>query len=266
MKSLPILPWIPKWRTPKMTASEVVTCMLFWIFTGFKTTKDLYRDLKSHYSDFFDLPCYKNFVESVNRYGKDALLLLSAIAQINCNQTGWRKKFIDATCIKVCHNKRIFHHKTCAGLAQRWMSTMGWFFGFKAHMIVDEYWNLLAFEISPGNTDDRKVVRRMTKKMTGTLIADAGYVSEKLRSDLSKKWILFLTNYKKNIKVLVTKGFKKIMKLRQIVETGFWMMKCWWNLVSSYARSVWGHFSRIIYNVLGYTIQRLCFRTGVAIS
>ena len=92
MKLLPILPWTPKWRKPKMTANEVITCMLFWIFTGFKTIKDLYWDLTSYHNDSFDLPCYKNFVESVNKYWKDALFLLAAIVQMNRNNSWWSKK------------------------------------------------------------------------------------------------------------------------------------------------------------------------------
>ena len=249
-----------------MAASEIIACMLFWLLTWFKTISDLHWHLTSYHNDDFNIPCYKNFVENINKYWRDVLILLSAIIQMNRNHNWWRKMFIDATCVAVCHNKRIFHHKVCDWIAQRWMSTMWWFFWFKVHMIVDEQWNLLSFSITPWNTDDRKVVRKMTKNMEWILIADAWYVSKKLRDDLWKRWILFLTNYKKNMKILVTKGFHKLMKLRQIVETWFWMMKCWWNLVSSYSRSVGGHFSRIIYNLLGYSLKRLMFGTRIAIS
>lgn len=268
MKLLPALPWkwVSIWRKRKMTASEVITCMLFGLMTWFKTMKDLYRDLASYHSESFNLPHYKNFVDSVNKYGREALILLSAIVQINRNNSWWRKMFIDATCIAVCHNKRIFTHKVCHWFAARWKSTMGRFFWFKTHIIVDELWNLMAFCITPWNTDDRKPVRKMVRKLTGTLIGDAWYVDAKLKEDLGKMWIAFISNYKKNMKVLVTKWFWKLMKLRQIVETGFWMMKCWWNLVSSYARSLGGHFSRIVYNLLGYALKNLLTNAPLSIS
>ena len=32
---------------------------------------------------------------------------------------------------------------------------MGWFYGFKRHLIVNEKGDLLGFQVSPGNTDDR---------------------------------------------------------------------------------------------------------------
>jgi len=260
-----LMKMLPSWPS-KMGPSEVVTCMLFWILTWFKTIKDLHWDLISYHQDSFDIPCYKNFVAAVNKYGRDALLLLSLIIQMNRNYSWWRKKFIDASYIAVCNNKRIFTHKVCEWFAARWKSTMWWFFGFKIHMIVDELWNLLSFAITPGNVDDRKVVKKMAKKLTGVLIADAGYIWKELIKELHDMWITFLTWYKKNMKKLVTHWYCKLVKLRQIVETWFGMMKCWWNLVSSYARSLWGHLSRIIYNLLAYCVRKFTTDAYLPIS
>lgn len=265
MKSLPVL-WNNVWRKPKMSASEVITCFVFGIMSWYKTIKDLHWDLISYHQDLFKIPCYKNFLEAVNKHSNEALKILVVIMENN-NKNSWSdNKFIDATCIKVCHNKRIFNHKVCSWVAARWMSTMWRFFWFKLHMIVDKTGNLLSFSITPWNTDDRTPVRKLSKNIKWTLIADAWYVSEELRSDLSKEWILFLSNYKKNMKVLVTKWFHNLMKLRQIVETWFWMMKCWGNLVSSYSRSIWWHLARIIYNLLSYSLSKLNFWAILPIS
>ena len=257
MKWLNQLPWKKKWRPPCMCASEVITCMLFGIFTWFKTVRDLHWDLVSYHNDIFTIPCYKNFLAWVHTYWRDALILLCAIIQMNRRFSWWRKKFIDATPVAVCNNKRIFDHKVAKWYAARWKSTMWWFFGFKVHIIVDELWNLLSFSITPWNCDDRKVVKKMVRKLTWILIADAWYVWAELVHDLHNMWITFLSWYKKNMKKLVTYWYLKFLKLRQIVETWFGMMKCWWTLVSSYARSIWWHFSRIIYNLLAYTIKRM---------
>jgi len=265
-QALWILPWKKPWRPRKMWPSEVITCMLFWIFSWLKTIKDLHRDLISYHEDLFDIPSYKCFVEAVNHYGRDALILLCAFIQMNRQYSWWRKKFIDATPVAVCNNKRIFDHKVATWYAERGKSTMWRFFGFKVHMIVDDVWNLLAFTISPGNTDDRKVVKRMVRKLTWVLIADAGYVSGKLVDELREVWVTFLSWYKKNMKKLVTHEYLRLHKMRQIVETWFGMMKCWWTLVSSYARSLWGHFSRIIYNLLAYCFRRSSYKADLAIS
>ena len=266
MKLTHKLPWKKVWRKPFMTSQEVVTCMLFWIFTWLKTIRDLHRDLTSYHADLFKIPCYKNFLASVHAYWRDALILLCAIIQINRQHSWWRKKFIDATPVAVCNNKRIFDHKVAQWFAERWKSTMWWFFGFKVHIIVDEEWSLLSFSITPWNCDDRKVVKRMVKKLTWILIADAWYVWKELVSDLHEMWITFLSWYKQNMKKLVTHEYLKFLKLRQIVETWFGMMKCWWTLVSSYARSLWGHFSRIVFNLLAYAIKRLAYDKCLWIS
>jgi hypothetical protein len=36
----------------------------------------------------------------------------------------------------VCHNRRIDRHKVFADLAARGKTSLGWFFGFKLHLVV----------------------------------------------------------------------------------------------------------------------------------
>lgn len=47
---------------------------------------------------------------------------------------------------------------------------MGWFFGFKLHMAVNETGDLLAFKLTPGNSDDRTPVPELTKGILGKLL------------------------------------------------------------------------------------------------
>ena len=44
--------------------------------------------------------------------------------------------FIDSTSLDVCLNQRIHCHKVFAGLAARGHTSMGWFFGFKPHLML----------------------------------------------------------------------------------------------------------------------------------
>ena len=43
--------------------------------------------------------------------------------------------FVDSTPLRVCRTQRIHIHKTFKGIAQRGKCSMGWFFGFKLHLI-----------------------------------------------------------------------------------------------------------------------------------
>jgi ferric-dicitrate binding protein FerR (iron transport regulator) len=70
--------------------------------------------------------------------------------------------FIDSTSLKVCNNKRILSHKVFNGTALRGQTSMGWFYGFKLHLIVNDRGELLSFVLTPGNTDDRN--RDVVKK------------------------------------------------------------------------------------------------------
>ncbi len=56
---------------------------------------------------------------------------------------------------------------------------MGWHFGFKLHLIINDRGELLAFKLTPGNTDDHKPVPEMSEGIFGKLFGDRGYISQK---------------------------------------------------------------------------------------
>jgi len=51
--------------------------------------------------------------------------------------------FVDSTNFKVCHNNRYNSNKVFRELAARGKSTMGWFYGFKLHLIINEVGEIL---------------------------------------------------------------------------------------------------------------------------
>ena len=85
--------------------------------------------------------------------------------------------FIDSTPLAVCHSRRIGRHQVFSGLAERGKSGMGWFHGFKLHLIVNDQGDLLAVHLTPANTDDRKPVPQMIKELWGKLVGDRGDLS-----------------------------------------------------------------------------------------
>ena len=50
---------------------------------------------------------------------------------------------VDSTKLAVCANPRISRNRTFKGLAARGRSTMGWFFGFKLHVVMNHKGELL---------------------------------------------------------------------------------------------------------------------------
>src|SRR4051794_22044516 len=75
---------------------------------------------------------------------------------------------------RACDNHRISRHKVFAGLAQR--GKMGWFFGFKLHLVFNNDNEIVALKLTPGN-DTTPV-----PALTGKLFGDKGY--KKLAQDL----------------------------------------------------------------------------------
>lgn len=73
--------------------------------------------------------------------------------------------FIDSTPINVCHNCRAHCHKVFHGLVKWGKNSVGWHFGFKLHLIINEKGEIQDYQLTPANTNDRKPVPGMTKKL-----------------------------------------------------------------------------------------------------
>jgi len=258
--------WVKFWRKASLWASEVITMTIFWKLLWYVKLKWIYWHMKNYFHQFFKMPSYKTFVELSNKYSLEWIKCLSLLINMNCGNIKQNLYFIDSSKIAVCWNKRIFNHKVAKWFAQRWKSTMWWFFGFKLHIITDINWNLLRVKVTSGNIDDRNPVLSLTKELRWILVWDAWYLWEELRKKLLQNWIQFMTWVRKNMKKLMTKWQHKLLKLRQIVESAFSVMKWNNNLVSSLARSIDWHFARISYALLAYTIWKQLNSDDLAIS
>ncbi len=67
-------------------------------------------------------------------------------------------------------------------MAKMGKSTVGWFFGFKLHLIINDKGEILSFYLSQGNTGDNnaKIITRMTKEIFGKVFGDKGYINQAL--------------------------------------------------------------------------------------
>ncbi len=63
--------------------------------------------------------------------------------------------------------------------------------GFKLHLVINEFGEMLAFQISPGNVDDRVPVPGMSSELFGKLYGDKGYISAKIARQLLGQGIEF---------------------------------------------------------------------------
>ncbi len=98
---------------------------------------------------------------------------------------------------------------------------MGWFFGFKLHLICNEKGELLNFMITPGDIDDRKPLeyKAFIDFIYGKLFGDKGYISKNLFQRLFVDGIQLITKLKSNMKgALMSVSDRLLLRKRAIIE------------------------------------------------
>jgi hypothetical protein len=108
--------------------------------------------------------------------------------------------FMDSTTLKVCRNQRIHNHKVFKGLAERGKSSMGWFYGFKLHIAVNEKGELLGFLLTSGQASDLAVLPSLVTGLFGKLFGDKGYISQQMTETLLRQGLQLITKLRANMK------------------------------------------------------------------
>src|SRR5690606_5632092 len=133
---------------------------------------------------------------------------------------------VDSTSLEVCNLRRIYRHKTFKNLAERGKTSVKWFFGFKLHMIINHFGEIVSFFITPGNVFDgnKEVLEKLTPDLFGKLIADKGYLGR--FKDLYTKGITLIHGIRSNMKNQLVSLFDKfLLRQRGIIETVFGILK-----------------------------------------
>ena len=207
-------------RSSQLSDSEIMSILLLFHYGQFSNFKSFYTlYVCPHLNDLFpDLVSYNRFVELQKKVAVPLMLFLK--------HRGLGKSrginFVDSTHMKVCHNRRIHQHKTFKGVAERGFCSIGWFFGFKLHLIINDSGEILSFFLTKGNVDDRniKVMKSMTEDIFGKLFADKGYISQSLSDLLFGNGIQLISKVKKNMKPQNLSNTDKILlRKRSIIES-----------------------------------------------
>lgn len=210
----------PHRRPPILTHSEVISIMILFHDKGYKCMKHFYTQyVQVHLTHLFPKTVsYNRFVELMKTVNLHLSLFIKTMCLGECTGIS----YIDSTPIRVCKNKRIKRHKVFDGIAQLGKSTMGYFYGFKLHLVINERGEILNFTITPGNIDDRVPLKnkRFIKKIKGKLFGDKGYVSTPLAQILFLDGIEFITGIRNNMKnCLMEMSDKILLRKRSIIET-----------------------------------------------
>ena len=207
-------------RKSTLSDSEVMTILILFHSGHYRDLKHYYiNHVKNHMkSEFPETVSYNRFVE----LQKKVVVKLAIFLKMFCLGKCTGISYIDSTPIRVCHIKREKQHKVFKGLAQKGQCSLGWFYGFKLHLIINDKGEILDFIITPGNIDDRKPLSDMNlhKRIFGKLFGDKGYISKDLFEKLFIDGVHLITKIKKNMKnSLMLLQDKIALRKRALIET-----------------------------------------------
>ncbi len=244
----------PPKRKPRMATSEVITLMILFHLSGYRTIKHFYTGyVQVHLTHLFPRTVsYTRFTELMQAANLPLALFLKT--QRMGEVTGI--SFIDSTPIPVCKNKRILTHKVFDGLAARGKSTIGYFYGFKLHLVVNDKGELLTFQLTRGNLDDRQPLKDpgFIRELKGKLYADKGYISHQLMEILFQDGIHLVTQIRSNMKnTLMDLKDKIMLRKRSIIETIHDELKNMCQIQHSRHRSVGNFLSNLLAGLAAYT-------------
>ena len=183
----------------RMNDAEIMVILILFHSGGFRCFKHYYNEyVCKHLTHLFPrLVSYNRFVE----LEKDILLPLTIFIKQVLLGTCTGISFVDSTPLRVCRNQRILVHKTFEGLATRGKCSMGWFFGFKLHLVINDKGEILNFMFSPANVDK-------------------GYIGQALFENLFLNGIQLLTRVKNNMRnSLMSVEDKILLRKRALIET-----------------------------------------------
>jgi len=254
----------PAWRRRLLTSgkcrrhkpgalalSEVMTILVLFHASGYRDFKTFYtRHVAEHLGrDFPRLVSYGRFVE----LQREALVPLWCYLRTRFGGcTGIA--FVDATALSVCHNLRIPQHKVFWDSARRGQGSMGWFYGFKLHLVINDRGELLGCYLTPGNVDDRRPVPHMVRDLWGKLFGDKGYISRPLGTLLSAQGLQLVTKLKKNMKNrFLPLCDKLLLRKRALIETVNDQLKNISQVEHTRHRSLWNFLGNVAAGLIAYS-------------
>jgi len=260
-----LLSFEPHWKASQMQAgkqreraghlcpSEMMTILIHF-------HQSHYRTFKAYYTEHVQVHLTKEFPHLVSYPRFVALIPGVMVPMLAYLQSRFGSctgiSFIDSTSLEVCDPKRISGHRVFAADARRGKTSMGWFFGFKLHLAVNDRGDLLACCLTPGNVDDRTPVPQLVKRLRGKLFGDRGYISAPLSQLLFEQGLQLITRLRKNMKNrLMHLSDKLLLRKRAIIETIIDQLKNISQIEHSRHRSPINFVVHLIAGLIAYSHQ-----------
>lgn len=240
-------------RESRLCLSEVMTTVISFHQSGYRTFKDYFlRYVTPHLRGAFpQLVSYSRFVE----LKQEAVVPLWAYLQTRKGKSQG-VAFIDSTLLAVCHPKRAVRHKVFASFAAWGKSSLGWCYGFKLHLLINDVGDLLAYRLTPANVDDRIPVPGLVDGLHGKVFGDRGYISQALFANLLAQGVQLITQLRKDMRNKLLPLFDKLLlRKRSLIETVNDQLKNICQIEHSRHRCVVNFLVNLAAGLIAYTYQ-----------
>jgi len=247
------LPDRKRYRECRLAMSEIVTITILFHLSHYRTFKDFYHEcvMQDLIKYFPKIVSYNRFIELQSSI---ITILLAYLSSKKGEETGMY--IVDSTPLRVCNNRRIYRHRVFADIAKRGRHSMGWFFGFKLHLIINNKGEIIRFCLTKANVDDRKPLRALCKNLQGIIAGDKGYIGKQGEEELAKQGLKLITKTRKNMQEKALSILDRLfLAKRGIVETVIDQLKALCQIEHTRHRSPINFISNVLAALAAYTFR-----------
>lgn len=253
LKSISYQDYIPheRWREPSFSISDMLVALIYFNHLGCSSFKVYVLEIVPK--------LFKNISLSYNRWciwHKKLVHLLEYLAQFSCSNAHKEvTHVIDSTCIPVCAIHRERDHQRFKDIAAKAKSSLGWFYGFKLHLLTDLEGSIINFLLTKGNVHDVQYLKHTvnTLDLSGTLIGDNGYQSKAVKQSVEHKLKVITKPTKKQ--GLLSEADFQLYKKRWIIESVFNCLKERCALAKAKIfKSIQSFYAHVCCSILNYQI------------
>ena len=150
-------------------------------------------------------------------------------------------------------------HKTFDAVAEYGHTSVGWFFGLKLHLVINDRGELMAFKITRGSRHDSKEAAPLLRKFKGLAFGDRGYLGKRIFEELMAGGLKLITRTRKNMKKkpLLSRCEKLLLNQRGMIETVIGYLKLSFQVWHSRHRSIMNALTHLVSALAAYTLQPL---------
>ena len=240
-----------------LSDSEVITLALCGEIAGVDSENAWYSFVKKNFRHLFPKMCDRSqFNRTRRNLSKVTHLIFTEIAKQFADEIF----IVDSFPLEVCKFGRANFcrsFRSDGAAYSRNPSKKQTYFGFKVHVLTTSGGAIKAFEITSANVDDRSPLEDLSLvlKSGSVILADKGYVSEKLAVNLKEQGQKLLALKRNNAHEKYPNALREeIFKRRRRIETTFSQLTEQFNVERVLAKTFEGLSLRLLTKILAFNL------------